>query len=492
MPSGNNRLATLNARILDHPRYPRWLMLVTLTGMFATAFPGTILAISIKTIAVDLHSAPGTVTWVTTAPLLAAAVCTPVFGRIGDLRGHRRIYLIGLVVAGAFSLLTVGAWDAVSLIVFRTASQLGAAAMVPSTFAMLFRSFPEAERVRASAMASGTGAAASVVGVVIGGPLVDLIGWRPIFLIQGSIAFLALVPALLVLKRDDPVEGKKPVDYAGAVALATATFALTFGINRLGVWGPTPVTVGALIVVPIAVWLLIRIERRTEVPLLPLHIFSARNTWVAITGSFLMYGAWMGTFILTPLLLQSVMGLSVGITALIVVPRAASGMLIAPLAGRLGVRFGERRLVIVACIAVGVVTCLLAVAAATTMIAFIAIVLSLSGFAFACAQPGLVSAMGHSVSPRDFGLAVSLQQTGSQIGSVVGIGLFSAIGADATTTGPFVFAFLLSGAMCFLSAIIATRLHRTNPAPARIAGTVNQASSPAPLGSAGSSDRLHG
>ena len=105
------------------------------------------------------------------------------------------MYLFGLGLAGVFAVLTAAAWNAASLIAFRTISQVGAAATVPSTFAILFRSFPSSQRVRASSLASGTLAGAAVIGVVIGGPLVDLFGWHAMLL---DIAFLAAL-AVLVL-----------------------------------------------------------------------------------------------------------------------------------------------------------------------------------------------------------------------------------------------------------------------------------------------------
>lgn len=464
MRASGGRVGATSARLMEHPKYNRWLLLVTLTGLFSSSFPGTILAISIKTISGDLHSEPGTITWVTTAPLLAAAVCTPVLGRLGDLRGHRRLYLVGMTVASAFSLLTAIAWNAFSLIIFRTLSQVGAAALVPSTFAMLFRTFPPAERVRASSLAVATTSAAAMFGVVIGGPLVDLIGWRPIFVIQASMCALLLLPAMLILRPDEPTERRQPVDYAGAFALALATFALTFGINRLGAWGPTPLSVGSLVVVPIAGWALIRIERRAQAPLLPLKLMSSRNIWFVVTASFCLSASWMGTFLMTPLFLQSVMGLSVGITALIVVPRATSAMLAAPLAGRLGVRFGERKLVIAACLLLGGTMILLALGAHERNIPIIITAIALSGGCMSGALAGLASAAGHSVNQHDYGVAVSLQQTSGQIGQVVGLGLFAAIAANSTTAGPFLLVFFIAAGCAATSAALATGLRRTERA----------------------------
>ncbi|MGX7678884.1 MFS transporter [Jatrophihabitans sp. DSM 45814] len=463
------------------PRQRRRVLAVCLIGMFSTTFPATILTISVKRIAENLHSVPTTITWVTTAPMLAAAVATPVLGRIGDLRGHRRMYLFGLILAGSFSLLTAAAWSATSLIAFRTISQIGAAATVPSTFAILFRSFPASERVRASSLASGTLAGASVVGVIIGGPLVDLVGWRPIFLIQAGISFVAFLPAILILPRDVKNRARTPVDFAGAAALAISTFALTFGINRLGVWGLSAVPIIALALVPIAVWALVRIERKARSPLLPLRVLAASNTRVVSAATFLLGAGWMGNFIITPLLLQSVMGLSAGTTSLISVPRATFIMAAAPVAGRLGVRYGERRIVIYACTALAVIMCLMAAGAASTTLLIIGLALPLSGWAFGHAQPGLVSAMGHAVHEEDFGLATSLQQTSNQIGSVVGIGLFTALAANSTTTGPFVLVYLLTAGCAMAAALISTRMRDGHALTAHTPAPVDDGSEPQPF-----------
>lgn len=455
-PKGG-RAGRLRARLAADPRHPRWVLVVCLVGMFSTSFPATILTISINAIAEELGSVPSTVTWVTTAPMLAAAVATPILGRLGDIRGHRRLYVVGFVVAISFSLLTAAAWSAVSLIAFRTLSQLGASATVPSSFAMVFRAFPPEERVRASALSSATLAGAAVIGVVIGGPLVDLFGWRPIFLVQAAIALAALLPALVVLDPDVVAEVDEPIDYAGAAALAVAAFAVTFGINRLGVWGPEPVVLGVLATAPVAIWALVRIERRVPSPILPLEILGRRNIRVGAIASFVAGGGWMGNFVITPLLLQSVMGLSAGMTSLVSVPRATFIALSSPVASRLGMRHGERRLVVWASVALAAVMGVLAVGAALESALLIVACLAASGWAFGHVQPALLATMGNAVDEDSFGLATSLQQTANQIGSVVGIGLFTAIAADATTPGPFVVVYLVAGACALVVAAVGSR-----------------------------------
>lgn len=433
------------------PRRRRWILLACLAGMFATTFPATILTIAVQPIAVDLDSTPSTVLWVTTAPLLAAAVSTPLLGRLGDLRGHRRLFLTGMCVAAAFAVATALAWNAGSLIAARTVSQLGSAATIPSSFAMLFRAFPPQQRVRVSSLASAVLAGAAVVGVVIGGPLVDLVGWRIIFVVQAVVCVLALLAALAVLPADPRDRVRVPLDVPGALALALLTLSVTFGINRLGVWGWSPLPLACLAVAPFALWALVRIERRASAPLLPLRVLSSRNTRVVTAASFLLGAGWMGNFVLTPLLMQSVMGLSAGLTSLLSVPRAVFIVAAAPTASRWGQRFGERKMVVAAAAGLGLVMASMSLGALTTSVVAIAVALPFSGWAFGHAQPGLVSAMGHAVEEQDFGLATSLQQTANQIGAVVGIGLFTALAGDATTEGPFVVVYLLTAACALLA-----------------------------------------
>ncbi|RBY86819.1 MFS transporter [Blastococcus sp. TF02A-26] len=443
----------------------RWITAALLLGLFTTAFPSTILTIAVQPIAEDLDALPSTVVWVTTAPLLAAAVTTPLFGRLGDLYGHRRIYLAGIVVATVFAAASALAWDATSLIAARTLSQAGAAATVPTAVALLFRVSPPGERMRAGARVGAVTSAAAVIGVVVGGPLVDLVGWRAIFAGQVTFCVVALVLSLLVT----PTDGERAagsLDVPGALALAGTTLALTFGVNRLAVWGWSPLPVACLALVPLGIWLLVRVERRAASPLLPVRVLGSRNVRVVTGASLLLGAAYMGNFVVTPLYLQGVLGLTAAATSLLSVPRAFSILLATPTAGRWGTRFGERRVVLVASAVFAAVLAAMAAGAWAHSLVAVAVAIALSGYAHGHVAPGLLAAQGAAVDPRDIGLAASLQQTGFQIGAVIGIGLFTALAGDATTAGPFAIVFLLTAGCALAATVLLVRMQdgRTSPA----------------------------
>ncbi|WP_051683922.1 MFS transporter [Blastococcus sp. URHD0036] len=435
-----------------------WVTVALLLGLFTTSFPSTILTIAVQPIAEDLHSLPSTVVWVTTAPLLAAAVCTPLFGRLGDLFGHRRVYLAGIVTAMVFALASALAWDATSLIAARTLSQAGAAATVPTAVALLFRVSPPRERVRASARIGAVTSGAAVIGVVVGGPLVDAVGWRAIFVGQVALCAIALTLSVLVTPADARDRARASLDVPGALALAVATLTLTLGINRLAVWGPTPLPIACLMVAPLAVWALVLVERRAASPLLPVRVLGSRNVRV-ITGATVLFGAgYMGNFVVTPLFLQGVLGVTAGVTSLLTVPRALSILLASPTAGRAGMRFGERRVALLSGAALTVALTVMAVGGWVASLVVVAIAIALSGYAQGHLNPSLLSAQSGAVDERDVGLAASLQQTGFQVGAVIGIGLFTALAGDATTAGPFALVFLLTAACSLVATVVLLRM----------------------------------
>src|SRR5690606_6255259 len=163
----------------------------------------TILAVSIPTIADDFGASETTLTWLITGPVLAFAVLGPSVGKLGDLWGYRRIFLLGLGGSTVFAALTAASWDGGSLLGCRglpavLAAGVGAATG-PASMAMINRSFPPERRVQAMGYWSLVMAGGPVLGVVIGGPLVEAFSWRMIFVLQVPLMLVALAVAAAVL-----------------------------------------------------------------------------------------------------------------------------------------------------------------------------------------------------------------------------------------------------------------------------------------------------
>ncbi len=300
-----HRLVT---RVEASHRYP-WLVLATaLFGLFTVGFTVTLLAVSIPTIANDLGASASTLAWVITGPLLAYAVVGPTLGKAGDLWGYKRMYLVGLAGAGLFAGCVAFAWDAPSLILFRVLGAGIGAATGPASMAILNRVFEPEERVKALGYWSFVSVGAPVLGVVVGAPVVEAFGWRWVFAAQVPLCLAGFLLALALLPETERQKGVR-FDIPGALLLAVSVTSLLFGLNRASAWGwSNGVVIATLVMCPITMVAFIAYERRAADPLLPLRYFSERNFAAPIAVQFFTNFAYMGGFILTPLLLADGLG----------------------------------------------------------------------------------------------------------------------------------------------------------------------------------------
>ena len=252
-------------------------MAVLLSGAFTVSFAITLLVVVLDTVARDLNSTVSVVSWSITAPMLVFAVVGPAFGTLGDLLGHKRVFVAGLLGAGIFAGLAALAPNALSLIVLRTLSAACGSAIGPAGMAFTSRLFEPHERVRPLAMWSFVTAGAPVLGVVAGVPLVSSVGWRVIFLAQAPLCVLGARLAWWLLRDTERQSGAK-FDIGGALTLGLGTALVLLGINRGGAWGWTsPAIIAALLVGAATLYAFVQIERRVAAPMVPPAWFRTRN-----------------------------------------------------------------------------------------------------------------------------------------------------------------------------------------------------------------------
>ncbi len=404
----------------DAPRY-RWLVLsVALVGLFSVGFSITVLAVSVPTIADDLDSPRSLITWVITGPLLAYAVFGPSAGKLADILGARRVYLWSLAAVGVFAAASAVAWSGASLVGFRTLGAAVGAAVGPASLAMINRLFPPFERARALGFWSMVAAGGPVIGVIVGGPVVEASSWRWIFVAQVPFTLLALLVGWLVLPA---VERRRDVrfDVAGSVLLAVAVSSLLVGLNR----GPevgwaSPIVLVCAALVPVALVVFVAVERDRDDPLLPLAYLRRRNFTFPVVNQFFLNFAYMGGFIITPLLLQDVFGFGEARAGLLSIARPLAFTLAGPLAGYLAVRTGERFNAAVGSAALVASMLGLAAVAQDSSQVWIVAVLALSGVGMGMAGPAMTAALANAVDERDLGVATAFQQMCSHVGTVVG------------------------------------------------------------------------
>ena len=217
---------------MAEPGNRRLVLIATLTGQFATAFPVTLFSVVLAPIARSYGVAESLLTWAITGPFLVMAVCTPVFGKLGDTYGHRRLFLIGLAGSTVAALATAVAPTAATLIALRIVGQAFGAAAQPTALALIMRVYPVTERAKATGWWAMVGAGAPVIGLVIGGPLAEAFGWRSLFVIQAGITAMSLLLALRTLPRDQQTQRTR-VDFTGAFLLMAGVLAVLFAVNEL-------------------------------------------------------------------------------------------------------------------------------------------------------------------------------------------------------------------------------------------------------------------
>jgi len=416
-------------RAASTEKYPWVVLAASLFGLFAVGFTITVLSISIPDIATDLGTTSDVLTWVITGPILAYAVIGPVAGKLADVRGARRVYLASLVAVTVFAAFTAVAWDAGSLIAFRVLGAAVGAAVGPSSLAMINKLFPPHKRAQALGYWSLVAAGGPVIGVVAGGPMVEAIGWRAIFVIQVPLTLLALVVGFLILPETERRTDVK-LDLAGSTLLALGVGSLLIALNRgpsMG-WSSSVVLAGFALC-PLFIGAFVLVERRVSHPLIPLRYFKRPNFAFPITNQFFTNFAYMGGFIITPLLLQEELGYGEAKTGFLSIARPLTFAIAGPIAGYITTRTGERLNAVVGSSLIVLSMLGLAMVGASSSDLLIVGALALSGVGMGTTAPAMAAAVANAVDERDLGVVAAAQQMMAQVGVVAGIQILQTVQA---------------------------------------------------------------
>ena len=438
-------------------------LVVLLSCVFTVSFMITLLVVSLKTVADDLNSTTAIISWAITAPMLAFGVVGPGFGKIGDLWGHKRVFVYGLFFAGVFALCTAFAWNATSMIVFRTLSAAGGSALGPAAMAYINRMFDPSERVGPLGYWSFVTAGAPVIGVVAGVPLVAVFGWRTIFLTQAPLCLAGCLVAMWLLGDTERRKNVK-FDIKGALLLGAGSVLILLAINRGPSWGFGSSRTFMVALVGVAtLGLFARVEQQASDPMLPLKWLRTRNVAFPVTSQALTNFAYMGGFMIVPQLLETGLGFSTSHIGWLIIARPLMFSLVAPFSGRVSSRIGERNAGIIGACAVVASMLLLSqidVGASDLLITF---GLSLSGIGLGISSPALTALLANSVDNKDLGVASAMQQLLNQMGAVLGAAIMIGI-HEATINSGVVKSYsyaLLAGAVSSVIAIFAASAVRS-------------------------------
>jgi MFS family permease len=441
----------------------RLLLVALVMGTAATSFPTTLLAASLDTIRADFHSSTAIIAWVQVAPSLAFGLGMPLLGKLGDLHGHRRVYIYGLAISTVFAFLTVFTFDPYSLIAVRTVGQIAGSATGPSGFAIIAAALPDHERARSIGLLNTVGGISPVVAVIAGGPIIDAVGWRALFLMQTVPCAIALVLALRVVP-ETPRRRDVRFDVAGSVTLGVGALGLLLAVNRARALGFThPFVLISFVLWPVLWGTFVLVERRTTSPLLPLHYLKRRAFTVPSATMSVTQAAFIGSFVLAPVMVQRVFGYSVTVTSLIQVPRPIAFSVGSALAGRMNAGLTRARLQLLGNGMLVGGSFVMVAGAAFESLLLIEVALVTTGFGNGFGRTTLFSYVSKSVDTTDIGIATGVANMASQIGGAIGTTTMSVIVADSIAAHDFALSFVAGALIACLSVPVCHAL-RIRPA----------------------------
>jgi MFS family permease len=419
------------------PRYRWWALTALLAGLLSLNVTFTVFVVALPTVRAQFHTNFSVLTWVSTGPLLAFGIAAPFFGKAGDLFGHRRLYLFGLAGAMVSAVLTATAPTVGVLLFARALDGVQGAATGTASMALILQLFDREERVKALGWWSLVGAGGPVLGVTLGSPVIQYLGWRALFWGQLMLLVVAAVVVALLLPsrhRAHRGPGVEPtadpdtekawggMDWVGSWSLAGAVTAgmLALSIGPIVGWTSVGVILSvlcALGLVSLFVWR----ELTFANPLIPTRYWRRRNFMAPMGMQSLSSFAYFGGFFLFPLLMEQVYGYSVSEVGFVSVARPLVYAICAPLAGYLTVRTGERTATVAGAVAVLLSLVLFATLTPSAGLGLIVLALGLSGLGMGIALPAASSTMSNEVTAAEYGVMSAAQLLATQVGEVAGI-----------------------------------------------------------------------
>ena len=398
------------------------LMLV----MFLAAIEGTIVTLATPVIVRDLQGFEH-ISLVFSVYLLTSAISTPIYGKLADLYGRKKILSLGILIFLVGSFLCGLSYSMVMLIICRAVQGLGAGAIITVSYTIIGDVFTWEERSKIQGALSTVWGIAALAGPFVGGFLIDMLSWHWIFFI--NIPFGLLAVFLLHRSLDEITAAEKqPIDYVGAFTLSVAMLALLsiFLFNQERETGGYVLTMllSALTVLCLAAFY--RVEKKAQEPVMPFSIFTKSSVLVNLI-SFLVFAVLMGADVYLALYLQNVQGYRPLVAGLALLPMSISWLIAAFLLGKLLVKFGGKMVTSVSLMLLLVCTFLLTTLHPASPLPVVLLYIFLIGFAFGGASTALTIIIQDSVGYGQRGAAMGVNSLLRTLGQTIGISIFGSI-----------------------------------------------------------------
>ena len=417
------------------PQTQRKFVLVAAILASALGFiDGSILAIAMPALRVDLGASLAEAQWISNAYALTLSALILAGGAAGDRFGLRRAFVTGIALFIAASLACAVALDPAMLIAFRGIQGIGAAIMVPGSLAIIAKAYPKKERGRAIGIWAAASALTTALGPVLGGFVLTTFGngiWRAIFAINLPLGLISIYLILAKIPADKPTE-KRSLDLGGALLATLAFGSLAYGLTAMNGGGGAMLPVPAIIAGAVLLLVFILYERRQREPMIDLSLFRIRAFAGANLATFFLYFALSANLFYLPMLLVAGWGLSEAEVGFIFLPLSASIALLSGPVGRWSDRIGPRFPIASGSLVVAIAFAGLALLTHAGVHNFWTgtfPLMALMGLGMAQVVSPLSTAVMTSVEDKDTGAASGINNAVSRVGGLIAVAAMGSLAA---------------------------------------------------------------
>jgi DHA2 family multidrug resistance protein len=415
----------------------QWLVLATvMVGTFLGRLDQTIVNLALPKIIQDYSITVSEAGWIATAYIIANAVFVPVWGKLGDTIGRKRVYVWGFILFIIGSVLAGFAWDLTSMIGFRIIQAIAGSADYPSAMAILAVTFVDPkDRSQALGIWSASFAAATVFGPLIGGPLIDNFGWRSVFLINLPVGVIGLVMALAFIHESVSEKKSTSFDWWGSITLGGGLAALVLVLDQGKDWGWLSLNALICYVATIVfTYAFIYIEHHQEEPIVDLKYFRNSIFLNTLGNNFVVFMGMMGAIFLLPVFAQTFLGYDATQTGYLFIPMAFVMMPAAVIGGKLSGKFEPRIIIAASTFVAGIGLFMFTSLDPRSGVMDIVIPLVIMAFGMGFGMAPRTTAITAAVPMEEVGIASSVLALARNIAGAFGIALSGTLLQNATNT----------------------------------------------------------
>src|ERR1035437_1825704 len=412
-----------------------WILLTVIIGTFLGRLDQTIVNLALPKIINDFGITVSSAGWIATAYILANAIFVPIWGKLGDTIGRKKVYIIGFSIFIFGSVLAGLSWNLSSMIVFRIIQAIAGSADYPTAMAILAETFKEGkERAQALGIWSSSFAAATVFGPLLGGPLIDSFGWRSVFLVNLPIGILGIYMALRFINESRSAIKTKFFDWWGALTLGGMLSSLVLVLDKGSDWGWLSVTsMICYFSIVVLFGLFIKIEQKVPEPIVDLKFFKIPAFVNALLNNFVVFMGMMGGVFLIPVFAQTFLGFNATESGYLFIPMAIAMMVASPLGGMLTGKVQTRYIIFVSTLVASIGIFLFTRLDPRSTALDIIIPLGVMAFGLGFGMAQRTNIVASVVPENEIGIASSILALVRNIAGAFGIAIFATILSNRIT-----------------------------------------------------------